>query len=667
MLRINLSLSDFVAFNAQWDRLFTLTDNTELRLSDGDGAFCTVTLRHTDLYITSANAAVAYQDVDDDVKPLTFNRHALRDAILCVGDAAREATAEQKALVVFAVSEAARFEPLRNVLYIVMNRFRVCNWTALRGFLNNWVKIRQAIGLGERLRKLTMNNLRDAARDIQEAGTRAEVQKALAYILDFILRNEVEYSLAGHEQYLDLDQLLAARLDRDIAYFGQPYPAGAVRTAAGFNTYVGQGINVITATGPNVESLTAPLFIPQVYQGGSYIHVSPINLSESASQASDEFTQVFKSQEISASLKTGDGLAFFSGGLSAKYGTGDKLTETAKFYSAVASVETSKHMLSAAFLNGKDMRRIVFPQVLKQIDDPSIAPQTLFEVYGTHLVTGASLGGCIQVNGLYRSSERITNAQFQAAVDLGCAYISAHAQAEATQEQKRIIASTSIHCKSYGGDVTVAASMHSFEEISKSFKEWAQSIRTLDNQVLSKVYSYFPLWTLAADKARRDAIERAFIALAQANYAAVAKYFKIQAPVMLLAPVRTLEGKLLTACMRVMPDYAVVPYVPGKPNSSVIFDKIPYAEDIVCLLNQFSGHYLSVAISPGGEDKGLLYANGTAVGTRQQFILEPVDTHFLIKSCHNGCYITARRFPSCVSLIADGSREEALHFEVMRV
>lgn len=656
---INLLENNARIFNNQWDSFFDWrSGEVDVQLHMGEDTQCTVRVRKTDLYVITQHAAVEYMRVPD----FEFEAESLKGAIAAISHYHGGAypPEKQRAMVVFAISEAARFDPFRMILYNLCNRGTTFRWTGLLGIMNNWMHIRHALGRDTHLTALSLADLYIAQRMMGNA----ELSRSYQYLEQLLPSRtpmssaevgKISQSQFGRQQYL-------------LRYYGDSDLGEHGVLPDGSNTYVGQGINVITASGPNVESLKPALFVPEAYRTGDVIHTSQMNLSESASQASEDFTEVFQSSEISSELKTGAGLVFFSGGISAKYGTSGKLEQTAKFYSAIASVETAKHAVAAPYLLPEGMRRIVHPLVQKYIDDPTTPPRLLFEVYGTHIVSAASIGGCIQVNGVYKSDKQISNSEFQAAIDLGCSYISAHAEGKATQEQQRIISSTSIHCKSYGGDVTVAASMHSFDEISKAFKVWAESIRAKENQVLSKVYAYRPLWELAQKAERREEIKNAFIELGKENYSAVARYFQISVPMTISTPLRTIDGELLIAYMLLLGiDSYIRPSVMRKLSPNFIFEKIPYPDGTVCFRSKASGQYVGVCVCPDGKERNWLYANCTAIEDRQRFELEVEAKRYRIRSCHNGMYVTARHEESGIHFVTNGTKAEALLFEMNRV
>lgn len=624
----------FYGFSAQWERLFAegeTTADVKLRLKYGTKLHeCSATVKLSDLYAEKPSClAISYTTLSK-ISSLAINMHSIKNAIINVASDPDHSNPKESAIVIFAICEAARFIPFRELLWHVLtNDIQQFDWCSLRGIMNKWKQILVALKIGEPPKSLTMGDLSKVYHNLSDIN------------LDKAFEDLVRILRSIRQSWHD--------------------NANGVMLQDETTCNVGQGINVITATGPNVESLKSTLLIPKVYQDKNFIHKTRVNLAESASLASDQFCEIFESKEISAGIKTGSGIAFFTGEISTKYGTSSKLSSTAKFYTAVASVESNKYALAASFALPKTMREIIDPVVLCQIDSPEVTPQELFSTYGTHIVTAASVGGCIQVHGLYQGETAITTTKFGAAIDVGCAYVSASAKAEANAEQKAIISSSNIKCKSYGGDISVVASMHSFEQIKESFSEWAKSIRQEENQVLSKIYEYCPIWCLAESKKRQDQIKNEFLKLAEENYEALAKYFQISTRVSLLTAISTQQGKR-SRFLAVMPTDSTIRIIP-KPNDFTQFEKVPNSKDTVCFKNLKIKKYMGVSCDPSGKENGMLYVDSATTGPRQEFTLEPVGKLFRMKSLHTGGYVAWHNTPN---LFADGSKSEALLFEFPR-
>ncbi len=463
----------------------------------------------------------------------------------------------------------------------------------------------------------------------------------------------------------------------------------------GSATYVGMCINVLEASGPNSECTKSPLFIKNVYRSDDYIETNRVNLAVTASQVSEKFAEVFHSTEIEAKVKTGAALAFFTGEISAKYGNSSKLTSNARFYNAVASVETQKHMLDSSYVFGEAMREIVKPDILKYIDNPTIAPSRLFSAYGTHIITEASIGGCIEVHGIYNSESSITNTQFKAAVDVACAYVSASASTSLTNEQKKIVSDTTISAKSYGGNVSVVAGMHSFSEIGASFKAWADSIRANENQVLAKVYSYMPIWELAEKPERQQEIMNDFINFARGRFTFVSEYFKIQEP---LTPPKPVALSVLAFGMRenkYIPGYiGFLPRAEHNTYASVYsnsvnglnkFDMITNSDGTVSFRASDGVRYLTVhynsfvpeSIENWVTSRGdlnqlfVLATPGGSISNRQKFVLEKSGSGHKFKwipenkPASEGKYLAGRLMPAppsaaCTLFFVDANADSAI-------
>ncbi len=455
----------------------------------------------------------------------------------------------------------------------------------------------------------------------------------------------------------------------------------------GTNTYIGQAINVLDSAGPYPEEAKVQLFKDEAYEGKTLIKLSGVNKAKTFSMVSEKFTEVFKSMDMSTKVETG-AACFFTGSIEAKFGSSDKLVETAKFYNAVASVETNKHMLSADYAFGEDMRDIINPTVLKRIDSDSITPEIIFSKYGTHIITESSLGGCIQVTGIYNSSESIKTTDFQVAIDAACAYVSASADVKLTESQKTIIGSTIVRAQSYGGNVAVVAGIHNLSEIAQSFKAWADSVRTKEEQVLSKIYAYMPIWELAESPVRQEQLRKAFYRMAGENFNYISNYFKITPLPTKPYPV-ALSSKILTIYKNIQPVYMRLFFEGARekgfagvdaPNVSALttFNYCENYDGTVSFKSQMNDrfltvHYASTSYDDKFRDISQLYCNSESIGDRQKFIIEKNGDSYKLKSVYSNKYVRAiyKKMAANGSggmiYVADASENDALLFSFYKI
>ena len=312
-------------------------------------------------------------------------------------------------------------------------------------------------------------------------------------------------------------------------------------------------------------------------------------------------------------------------------------------------MQTEKHVLDASYLFPEEMRGITKPIILKNIDNPSVSPESIFYAYGTHIITEASIGGLIQVTGVYRSSESISKTDFSAAIKFACAYVSAEARTSMTNEQKKILSNTSMLGRSYGGDVAITLGTLSLEDIPNMFKAWGNSIRNKKDQVLAKVYSYTPIWGLAKDEARQKQLREYFIALAQDKYKGLADYFIVKPsrpPVPVVVEARLDRDGLPCAYWggnRIAPMGLFLP----KVNSDTTFIMQYNDDDTVSFFHKEQKRYVTMHYNsnlPGaqGRDASQLWLFNEIVEERQKFNLIPFGDKVKIQSVKNKLFVKGR-------------------------
>lgn len=446
----------------------------------------------------------------------------------------------------------------------------------------------------------------------------------------------------------------------------------------GRSTYIGNTINVLKASGATAENIKSTIFNANVYTAADFIETSAVALAEVESQVSNQFAEVFSSKEISATLESGSGLAFFSGGVEAKYGASDKLTSSALFHNSIASVQTEKHVLNASYLFPEEMREITKPNILKHLDASNISPESIFEAYGTHIITEVSIGGFIQVTGVYRSSESISKADFSAAVKFACAYVSAEAKTAMTSEQKRILSNTHMAARSYGGDVSITVGALSIEDIPKTFKAWGASIRDKKEQVLAKVYSYMPIWELAQKETRKKELRKYFIALAQDKYKGLADYFTLKPsrpPVSVVIEVSPGMKDVMPSAYWVPLNSETIGITLPKVTPNTTFIMKHHDDDTVTFFHKETKKYMSVHYNsnvPGlyGKDASQLWIFGEIVEERQKFRLIPSGNKVKIQSVKNNLFIKGKVVPfkwPLLNYFADASEANAELFEIKKL
>ncbi|QIB69711.1 hypothetical protein Ami103574_10425 [Aminipila butyrica] len=292
----------------------------------------------------------------------------------------------------------------------------------------------------------------------------------------------------------------------------------------GGNTYIGYGIDIINASGPNTSQLKGTIFLDSAYGKDGVIDSFAIEEGVTLSVERDSFLECFTDLDVNASIEPGKKIPFFSGKLSAKYGESKTLKRTAKYYSGIVSVNTKKHTLKPAYRNETKWKSIIDPAVLESLNDSSIEPHKIFKAYGTHIIKEATIGGFIQVTAIYNSSEKLSSNELKAAVDATCSFVSASSSTALTEKQKTVLTNTEIRSYCYGGQAGLLAGMIKYSDMVDVLKLWGKSLEDKSFHVLSNVYEYTPIWVFAETAQRSKELERTFYEMADARNIDVSNY-----------------------------------------------------------------------------------------------------------------------------------------------
>ena len=179
----------------QWDELLGACKragtNEKITVLLWGGGVCTdFIVDPRTLYITSGNANISYTAGVKSEIPLRVGE--MLSAISDLKHNQGKAGVKSKVLTIFAISEAARFEDLRFVLYGVMIGFDL-PWEAVHPLLNLWDKIREASkkGVTDSISHQDLLDYIEMGRretDPQKGINGGHVEKALDEIIPFIER-----------------------------------------------------------------------------------------------------------------------------------------------------------------------------------------------------------------------------------------------------------------------------------------------------------------------------------------------------------------------------------------------------------------------------------------------------------------------------------------------
>ena len=151
-----------------------------------------------------------------------------------------------------------------------------------------------------------------------------------------------------------------------------------------------------------------------------------------------------------------------------------------------------------------NLRDILDPAAKNDIDN--MDPSELFDLYGTHYVASAFLGGRSDYTTVTRITENFKEEEIKAAVSAKYKVVSANVETNFSQKEKEIESNTRTDLTVTGGNSEYAGNIHNFE----MYKLWADGIRSLPVLCDFEKGSLRPIWDLAGNPTRKAQLEAAF-------------------------------------------------------------------------------------------------------------------------------------------------------------
>lgn len=152
------------------------------------------------------------------------------------------------------------------------------------------------------------------------------------------------------------------------------------------------------------------------------------------------------------------------------------------------------------------------PKVKQDIDNMS--PGKLFDIYGTHYISSAYLGGRSDYSTVTTITTSMNTQSIGAAVEASYKSISTDASTELTQQQQHIQENTRSSLTVTGGNAEFANNIHNYE----AYANWAAGIRDLPVLCDFDKKSLTPIWELASTQARKNELKAYFMNVMLTNY-----------------------------------------------------------------------------------------------------------------------------------------------------
>ena len=295
--------------------------------------------------------------------------------------------------------------------------------------------------------------------------------------------------------------------------------------------YIGYGYNVIDSSYVNANEVKwqYPIFdTEKLKQQRLLINKERNTNDEYISGNSMESYQENFMAKLESKLKVKKA---FSASLKGKYESTSESTASALFYEYRHSTTYYRLYLQCDFQEYKNMLSDSFKRDLMNLDIPS-----LFQYYGTHLITSAAMGGRFDINYTMLSDKVIDTQKLSASMDttLKAWSVDVNVDASAEISSKATSNNCTIHTESNtigGGSVA----MNNEKAILTNYQKWLSTIEESPALIgICDINSLYPIWNLLGDsneeQARKKEISDYFTKYGDEAYRETLKMFNIKEP-----------------------------------------------------------------------------------------------------------------------------------------
>lgn len=209
------------------------------------------------------------------------------------------------------------------------------------------------------------------------------------------------------------------------------------------------------------------------------------------------------SNQLSEKIGIGGKAFFFKGSFDTQFKTAYQNNENL-FYYTYMDINT-KWRVSMDMRNIEKVISCLDQQFKRDLD--SLDPKTLFELYGTHFVSSAYMGGRIDYSSISKLSEQTSTEEIKAAIKAKYGIISGNYSVTASTENALTKANTETQLNVIGGNAEYTNSITNKEQ----YKKWAEGIVASPVLCGFDNNSLLPIWTLTLDAKRKKELEEYFL------------------------------------------------------------------------------------------------------------------------------------------------------------
>lgn len=268
--------------------------------------------------------------------------------------------------------------------------------------------------------------------------------------------------------------------------------------------YLGRGIDVVYASAPTNRYLKRNI-LKEVFIDKNNFHSLNNTTYDVQEVINSSLYETIKSVEIDANVDIK--FAAFSGGLEHKYSRKQGLSAYHKYCRIEAIRLQSKFYLEDI---PSKLALQLDPLCSRALNDKSICPEDIFDIYGTHLIAAYRSGAKMQILAEYQSDVAVSDRELSTALKLNLVGIcSVNASEEEQATYNRIMDRTNIRVNCIGGEAATSFSLFTAKDFQKNVTKWANSLKNLEFSI-AQIDRYIPIWILAENVERQQQLEQAF-------------------------------------------------------------------------------------------------------------------------------------------------------------
>jgi hypothetical protein len=219
-------------------------------------------------------------------------------------------------------------------------------------------------------------------------------------------------------------------------------------------------------------------------------------------------------QSLNHSTQLSGGYSFFSASVGVNFSE-TRTTDSSYSFATVQSLIKKTGLRVKLDVTAEQLRAYLTERASSNLNDASVAPETLFETYGTHVVKGLIVGGRLDYS-VSADMSRVGEASevgVYAEASFKSGYASADLNTSTTVQKNLTVFNETVdkRLEVYGGQSEYGQDIVNDNQ----YRAWIESVNDNPTFCDFEERGLLPIWELASDASRRAAIEAAFEAWAE--------------------------------------------------------------------------------------------------------------------------------------------------------